>query len=176
MTIRKATLMDVPAVAAVFEDTHTLEEQGKTTIGWIRGVYPTRETTEAAVGRDDLFVLEEAGEILGCAIINQLQVDVYEGAPWQHPAEGNRVMVLHTLVISPRARGKGYGRQFVAYYEQYARAHHCPFLRMDTNARNAQARAMYKKLGYQEIAVVPCRFNGIEGVQLVLLEKYLGEA
>lgn len=176
MTIRKATLMDVAAVAAVFEDTHTLEEQGKTTIGWIRGVYPTRETAEAAVGRDDLFVLEEAGEILGCAIINQLQVDVYEGAPWQHPAEEDRVMVLHTLVISPRARGKGYGRQFVAYYEQYARAHHCPFLRMDTNARNAQARAMYKKLGYQEIAVVPCRFNGIEGVPLVLLEKYLGEA
>ena len=45
---------------------------------------------------------------------------------------------------------------------------------MDTNARNIKARAMYRKLGYEEIGVAPCRFNGIEGVQLVLLEKYLG--
>ena len=42
---------------------------------------------------------------------------------------------------------------------------------MDTNARNEAARAMYRKLGYREIGIVPTVFNGIEGVQLVLLEK-----
>jgi hypothetical protein len=44
---------------------------------------------------------------------------------------------------------------------------------MDTNARNTRARAMYKRLGYSEPDIVPCVFNGIEGVQLVLLEKML---
>ena len=47
-------------------------------------------------------------------------------------------------------------------------------LRIDTNARNVAARAMYKKLGYKEIGIVPTVFNGIPDVQLVLLEKYLG--
>ena len=51
----------------------------------------------------------------------------------------------------------------------------CTELRIDTNARNAVARAMYKKHGYTEIGIVPTVFNGIEGVQLVLLEKYLGK-
>ena len=37
------------------------------------------------------------------------------------------------------------------------------------------ARAMYKKHGYTEIGIVPTVFNGIEDVQLVLLEKYLGK-
>ena len=82
-------------------------------------------------------------------------------------------MVLHALVISPEESGKGYGRAFVAFYEQYARESGCPYLRMDTNVKNARARAMYHKLGYDEIGVVPCVFNGIEGVQLVLLEKQL---
>ena len=37
---------------------------------------------------------------------------------------------------------------FVEFYEQYALSNGCPYLRIDTNERNARARAMYKKLGY----------------------------
>ena len=43
----------------------------------------------------------------------------------------------------------------------------------DTNERNTRARAMYKKLGYRESDMVPCQFNGMDGVHLVLLEKKL---
>jgi ribosomal protein S18 acetylase RimI-like enzyme len=57
------------------------------------------------------------------------------------------------------------------FYEKYAKENGCPYLRIDTNERNARARAFYKKIGYKEIGIVPCRFNGIEGVNLVLLEK-----
>lgn len=171
MNFRKATEADIPAIAAIYDDIHTGEEKGETTIGWIRSIYPTAETARAALLRDDLFVQEDESHIVGAAIINQSQVDVYEGAPWRYPALDEQVMVLHTLVISPKAARRGYGSAFVSFYEQYARDHHCPFLRMDTNARNTRARALYKKLGYEEIAIVPCQFNGIDGVQLVLLEK-----
>lgn len=82
--------------------------------------------------------------------------------------------VLHTLVISPHHAGRGYGSAFVEYYETYAKDMGCAELRLDTNARNTAARAMYKKHGYTEIGIVPTQFNGIPGVNLVLLEKYLG--
>ena len=39
--------------------------------------------------------------------------------------------------------------------------------------KKARARAMYKRLGYREADIVPCEFNRIPGVQLVLLEKRL---
>lgn len=80
-------------------------------------------------------------------------------------------MVLHTLVIDPMLTGKGYGKSFVDFYETYAISQGCHYLRMDTQAKNKNARAMYKKLGYKEIDIVPCVFNGIKDVQLVLLEK-----
>ena len=169
--IRKATAADIPAVAAIYDKLHTEEEAGRATIGWIRGVYPTQDTARTALQRDDLFVLEENGRIVGAAILNQTQVDAYRGGSWTFAAADAEVLVLHTLVISPKAARRGYGSAFVSFYEQYAKAHHCPFLRMDTNARNTRARALYKKLGYEEIAIVPCQFNGIDGVQLVLLEK-----
>ncbi|MBR2471294.1 MAG: hypothetical protein IKB55_01285, partial [Clostridia bacterium] len=59
------------------------------------------------------------------------------------------------------------------FYEQYALSQGCPYLRMDTNEKNIRARAMYKKLGFEEIGIVPCDFNGIPGIGLVLFEKKL---
>lgn len=171
--IRKATEGDIPAVVSIYDKLHTEEENGRATIGWIRGVYPTEDTARMALSRDDLFVQEEGGHIVGAAIINQAQVDAYSGGQWTIGAEAAEVMVLHTLVIDPDAAGRGFGKRFVAYYEDYAREKGCKVLRMDTNCRNARARAVYQALGYREAGMVPCVFNGIEGVQLVLLEKSL---
>ena len=173
MQIRKASVNDVSAVSAIYEQIHTEEEAGRTSIGWVRGVYPTADTASNAVSRGDLFVMTEGDAVVGAAIINQAQCDGYETGAWQYAARDDEVMVLHTLVISPLAAGRGYGRAFVSYYEDYARAAGCRYLRMDTNERNARARAMYKKLGYSEIGVIPTVFNGIPGVSLVLLEKAL---
>lgn len=54
-----------------------------------------------------------------------------------------------------------------------ARENGCTVLQMDTNAKNAAARRLYQKLGYAEPDIVPCTFNGIPNVRLVLLEKKL---
>ena len=171
--IRKATCTDLDAVEALYLDIHDAEEHGIITTGWLRDIYPVRATAEAALARDDLFVMEEGRCVVGAAIINQVQVDVYDGAAWEFEASPEEVCVLHTLVISPGFSGRGYGSAFVRYYEDYARTHSCMELRMDTNARNRAARQLYAKLGYKEIGIVPTVFNDIPGVQLVLLEKHL---
>lgn len=173
MVIRKANENDIEAVCGIYSDIHTAEESGSVTIGWIREVYPTEKTAREALLRGDLFVMESDGKAVGTAIINQTQVDVYANGKWEYEADGSEVMVLHTLVISPGESGRGYGKAFISFYESYALEQGCPYLRIDTNVKNANARAMYKKLGYREIAIVPCVFNGIEGVRMVLLEKCL---
>ena len=171
--VRKAMISDLEAVNRIYHELHHAEEAGQITVGWVRGIYPTRETAEVALKREDLFVLEEDGVVLGSGIINQIQVDVYARAPWEYAASDDQVCVLHTLVISPKAGRRGLGKQFVQFYEAYAAQHRCPELRIDTNERNLAAREMYRKLGYREIATVPTVFNGIQGVNLVLLEKHL---
>lgn len=174
MIIRKATSEDIDAVEKLYDEIHTAEESHKQTIGWIRGIYPVRDTAEQALKRDDLFVLEDDGKIYGTGIINNQQVDSYRFGNWKHDAKDDHVCVLHTLAISPSNSGKGYGRKFLEFYETYALKHNCMELRIDTNARNTVARAMYKKHGYTETGIIPTDFNGIPGIKLVLLEKYLG--
>ncbi len=174
--IRKGTERDIDAVAAIYAKIHTAEENGEATIGWKRGVYPERDTALAALHRDDLFVIEEDGRIVGAGILNRIQVDVYSEGNWKYKAEPSEVMVMHTLVIDPEMQGRGYGKRFVRFYEHYALENGCPYLRIDTNELNAAARRLYRSMGYKEIGIVPCVFNGLEGVNLVLIEKRLRQS
>lgn len=173
--IRKATMADLPGVERLYEEIHDAKEAGLIPVIWRRGIYPSRATALAALERDDLFVMEEDGRIVGSAIINQVQDEVYFGAPWKHDVPDEQVCVLHTMMVSPAEFGKGHARAFLQFYEDYALEHGMPELRIDTNDRNLVAQGMYRKHGYEEIAVLPAGvFNGIEGVRLMLLEKYLG--
>ena len=173
--IRKATIRDLDAVASVYDHIHSAEESGAITTGWIRGIYPVRETALAALSRGDLFVqtdeIQGKETVVGTAILNQVQVDVYKDASWRNDVPDSQVMVLHTLAIDTNVKGCGYGRTFEEYYRQYAIKNGCRYLRIDTNVRNRAARGFYKKLGYEEVDILPCEFNGIPGVELVLLEK-----
>lgn len=172
--VRKGTSADIPQIVRIYGHILDAEEQGRATVGWIRGVYPTEQTALRTLEAGELFVMMEGAEVAAAAVINKNQVPVYAEVPWQDcEAPEEQVMVLHTLVVDPAFSGKGLGTAFVEFYERYALERGCPYLRMDTNARNQAARQLYHHLGYREAGIVPCVFNGIEGVQLVCLEKRL---
>lgn len=173
MIFRKATLKDLDRIAEIYEEIHSSEEDGSASVGWIRGIYPTRETAENSIHQGDMFVAEDEGRIVAAGKINQEQCPEYQQASWTYHVPDDQIMVFHTLVVSPSIKGRGYGTRFVSFYEEYAREHGCRYLRMDTNEKNQAARTLYKKLGYKEVSIVPTNFNGIPGVNLVCLEKTL---
>lgn len=193
MIFRKATSRDLRAIGDIYRRIHDHEEAGLLSTGWVRGVYPTPDTARAALDRGDLYILVETGPaeagaaeaieaganpaetIVAAGVINQVQLPEYREANWQLAADEDEVLVLHTLTVDPLQAGHGYGQAFVAFYENLARDLSMKALRMDTNALNQKARALYRKLGYREVGQVPTVFNGIDGVMLVLLEKVLSE-
>lgn len=171
--IRPAAAHDLARIEEIYDAIHTAEEAGAASIGWVRGVYPTRATAQAALDAGELFVLESDGTVYAAGRINREQVPVYAEVPWAHDAAPEQVLVLHTLVVDPTIAGHGYGTQFVRFYARRARALGCTVLHIDTNAKNAAARRLYARLGFREAAIVPCTFNSIAGVELVCLEKRL---
>jgi len=171
--IRPATSQDIDSVSAIYDRIHQMERDGFLHTGWLPGIYPVRSTAADALERHDLFVCEKEGRIAAAAIINQIQVPVYAEGRWSYPAPDEEVMVLHTLTVDPASVRQGTGRSFVDFYEDLARQKGCTVARLDTNAVNTVARKMYLKLGYHEAGIVPCVFNGIPDVQLVLFEKNL---
>lgn len=171
MEIRKAKKEDIRSVVRIYDSIHDLEEEGILTIGWQKGVYPTEKTALEALSRDELYVIVDNDVVIGSAVLNKRQVDVYSKASWAYEAKSEEVFVMHTLTLDPRVNGKGYGSAFVKFYEEEAKRQCAKVLRMDTNKINTRARCLYRKLGYEEAGIIPCSFNGIAGVDLVLLEK-----
>lgn len=173
MEIRQARREDISAVSEIYEMIHSCEEQGKTSVGWLRGVYPVEETASKAFEKGELFVAVECGTVVGSAVINQQQPDCYAAAGWRFRCADGQVSVMHTLAVSPEFFHRGIGEEFIRFYEKYAAGHGCCELRIDTQEKNRAARALYGKNGFEETGIALCNFNGIPGVRLVLLEKTL---
>ncbi len=171
INIRKATKSDIKQIAEIYEHIHGEEACGRLTTGWIRGVYPVEQTAVDAINRGDMYVCEDENNILASAIINQQQVDVYSEGNFIYEASDDEVMVIHTLTVDPNAAGRGIGSSFVEFYEDLALAAGCTVVRLDTNEKNTGARKLYSRLGYREAGIVPCVFNGIPDVNLVVFEK-----
>lgn len=170
---RKAVFADIDSITEIYAAIHTEEENGRSSTGWKRNIYPTRKTAEDSVALGEMFVYEKDGKVLAAAKINKKQEKEYADIKWKHPTEAEKVMVIHTLAVLPQHKGCGIGKAFIGFYEQYAQEHGCVCLRLDTNEKNTVARSLYKKLGYTESGIIPTTFNGIPEVNLVCLEKSL---
>ena len=97
-----------------------------------------------------MFVCVDNDKIVAAAKLDNEQVPEYTNVNWQYVVPEDQVMVMHTLVVPPSCGGHSYGKSFVRFYESYAKENMCPYLRIDTNEKNIVARALYKKLGFNE--------------------------
>ena len=77
-----------------------------------------------------------------------------------------------SYAVKKTVRGQHIGEKLVKHC--IAQGKTCGFRVLQFNAvvkSNTGALALYKKLGYREACIVPCEFNGIPDIKLVLLEK-----
>ena len=173
MRVVPAQKNDLEKIAEIYELIHREEEKGNTSTGWVRNIYPTLETAEEAFEKGELYAAYKDEKLVGSAVINHFQADSYKEGNWQYESEDEKIMVLHTLAVHPDYFRHGFGGEFIRFFEMFALCQGCTVLRMDTQAKNKNAREFYRRLGFEEAGIVPCSFNGIDSVDLVMLEKKL---
>jgi putative acetyltransferase len=112
------------------------------------------------VGKDaDLLLARVNGEGAGCVAIRRRVLK-----------DGMDATEMKRLWVEPRFRGHGLGRKLVGSAIDWARAHECSAVVLDTvNEAMPEAAQLYRSLGFEEIV----RFNenpvpGIRFYQLML--------
>jgi ribosomal protein S18 acetylase RimI-like enzyme len=127
--IRSAVAADGPAIRALTERAYA---PYVTRIG--RRPAPMDADDAELIAAGTVWLLEEAGRVRG-ALVCEL-----------HPDH----LLIENVAVDPYAKGRGLGRRLLDYAEVAARALGRREIRLYTNARMTENRAIYRHLGYEE--------------------------
>jgi ribosomal protein S18 acetylase RimI-like enzyme len=91
-----------------------------------------------------MFVAEEAARVVGF-------VCVWARVPSEEPDDDpSDYAFVSDLVVNPRYRRRGIGRELMSAAEHYARARGARCIRLAVLARNAATRRFYRRMKYRE--------------------------
>jgi len=154
MVIRKGNISDISKLENLYNELNDYLEATINYPGWIKHVYPVRETAEEGIKENTLFVLEIENTIAGSIILNHKPEKTYTQAEWQINADDIDILIIHTLVTHPAYMKQGIASQLMEFAEKHARDKQIKAIRLDVSVNNDAAIALYEKHGYKYIATV----------------------
>jgi ribosomal protein S18 acetylase RimI-like enzyme len=152
--ITLGTMDDVDEMEQLYNDVNDDMEANENFPGWIKGVYPIRETAKDAIQSNTLFVYRIDNEIVGSLILNHNQEPAYKTVKWHVEAKENEVFVVHTLVVHPTYFRQGVSKKLLEFATYHANRSGVKYIRLDVSQNNTPAINVYEKHGYQYIDTV----------------------
>lgn len=117
-----------------------------------------RDSLRTALEQRELFVATVNGEVAG---VMEVRFDgFFRAFPY-----------LALLGVKKGWRGKGVGRQMIAFFEEAARQLGYTRVSIMVSSFNPRARSLYQSLGYKRIGLLPDAFR--EGIDENILVKRL---
>lgn len=158
MIVRAARLTDAPAIQelwnlAILETLITFNSVAKTRL----------EVEKAIETAKCMLVAEEGGQLIGFASFDQFR----SGIGYAHTAE-------HSIMLAPKARGRGAGRFLMEQIEAEARAQGFHSMIAGVSGSNPMGAPFHAALGYVTVGVIPQAGRKCDQWHdLVLMQKIL---
>lgn len=148
--IRNATHTDIDSILEITKAcAKDMTEKG---ISQWNEHYPSRLAFENDVKREELFVLENNNNILGCIVISTFMDEEYIPIQWLTSNLNN--VYIHRLAIHPNHQGKGYARKLMEFAETTSRKRQMQSVRLDTFSQNDRNHKFYEQRGYQRLGSI----------------------
>lgn len=158
MIVRKATVADAPAIAAILKP--VIRE---TAITFNSQERSAAEVAQAIESMPCYLVAEEAGTVLGFASYDQFRKGI-----------GYARAMEHSIVLGEAARGKGAGRALMQALEDHAKDAGVGSLWAGVSGENPEGVAFHVALGFETVARLPkVGFKFGRWMDLVLMRKWL---
>lgn len=159
MIIEKGTVNNIDELEILYNNLNDYLEAHVNYPGWIKHIYPVRETAVSGIEADNLFVLKIDGVIAGSVILNHEPENAYDKVKWMLEADYKDIIVIHTLVVNPQFMQRHIAWQLMKFAEEYGIKQNVRSIRLDVSVHNIPAIALYEKLGYNYIGTVDLGLN-----------------
>ena len=166
--IEKASAGDIDEIAKLYGRVCDSLAGGVNYPGWKKADYPTRETAEAGLREDALFIARQGGRTAGSFILRHEPEPGYALADWGVELDYGKIFVIYTFCVDPELQGRGLGREMLEFIAEYSAAAGMLAVRLDVYERNAPAIALYKKCGFRYTATVDLGYGeyGLDNFEL----------
>ena len=111
--------------------------------------YPTEQAFLDDLKRDELYVNEHHGQIIGAIVISTHMDEEYIPIKWLTPNGKNTY--IHRVCIHPEFQGKGFAQTMMDFAEDYSKSNGFDSVRLDTFSQNKRNQQFYEQRGYQKL-------------------------
>ena len=115
---------------------------------WQKGIYPDPKELKIALENSELFIDEEAGEVVAAMRVNHEVTDGYEKVKWAVDAAKEEVTVIHMLGVAVPCQGKGIAKKMVQFVIDAAKRDRQKAIRLDVLVGNIPANRLYESMGF----------------------------
>lgn len=166
MLIRRATLIDIPAIMQLVSDVVPLMNAGGN-FQW-DNTYPNAKAFSEDISHNKLWVAELESKIAGVSAITTDQDAEYAEVGWDL---NETAIVTHRLAVSPHFRGQGVAIALLQKAEEEALRRGIKTLRVDTNTNNVATQNLFPKAGYVFAGEIGLSYR--PGLRFLCYEKRL---
>lgn len=154
LTIRRGTFQDLDALENLYDVLNDALEKGINHPGWKKGIYPVRDTALQGILAQTLYVACKDDAILGTLILSHDPEPAYEGGLWDNTRSYEKIFVIHTFAVHPKALQQGIGRALLRFAVEEGKRRQMMSLRLDVWEKNFPAMALYESEGFQPCGLV----------------------
>ena len=145
--IRKAVQEDLDAVMEIIQSC-TNDMISQKIFQW-NDKYPDRQTFFNDIENEDLLLLVQDNQLLGCVSVTNKMDDFYSTIDWIAATKKN--IYVHRLAIHPKYQGLGYAKRIMNYIENDAIKNNYNSIRLDTFSMNKKNNNFYSNIGYEKL-------------------------
>lgn len=145
--IRRAKISEIPDILSITR-LCALKMQQNGIFQWNEH-YPSEAAFLKDIKRDELYVTEEEGSVLGTIVVSTFMDEEYIPIQWLTP-NGNSTYI-HRLSVHPDHQGKGLAQKLMDFAEAYSKKNHFVSVRLDTFSQNHRNQRFYEQRGYQKL-------------------------
>ena len=142
--IQLAKSSDLTELVQVFKDAKNHLDQ-QHIFQWTN-TYPSKKIIEKDLNDKTLFVLKKGFYVIGAVTLNEFQDAEYQAIDWEFG--GEKVLVIHRLVVDPVFQRNGYAKKIMDFAERFAKENQYNSIRLDTYTHNKISFEFYKKRDY----------------------------
>ena len=148
--IRKAIQRDLDAVMEIIQSC-TNDMISQKIFQW-NDRYPDRETFFNDIENEDLLLLVQDNQLLGCVSVTNKMDNFYSTIDWIAATKKN--IYVHRLAIHPKYQGLGYAKRIMNYIENDAIENNYNSIRLDTFSMNKKNNNFYSNIGYEKLGQI----------------------